>query len=253
MDSLTVVGLPRRLRLAWVAIIGALLGQLAVALPAQSGDWPGPYHPYAPGPYYSGYHHGCCGRHLVERRVIVEREYIERRYVAPYHHYHHYGCGCGPPCHYGHGCGPPCQYGHGCGSPCQYGAYGYDRGPFPYGYGGVRYLPPPVSYDYENDYPYHPSYGYEPRRHGFGYDGPPHRGYYGPPRHSYNYDGPAHHAFGYGDLSRNLFGFGGVLRPLAAVAFPGARQLPFLAGTPFKVDASGRVGPALFQLGVTSP
>jgi hypothetical protein len=149
--------LPRASRSILIAAaVLALLGSIAV--PAQAGDFGNPYgygySRYSYGPRY-GYN-GCssCGCHrcgcyrcgcggcgstgwrggVYERRYrYVEREYIERRYVAPIRRYPYYGYGC---------CGPSHSY---------YQGY---RSPFPYGYGGIRgegshYGYGPAAYQYE--------------------------------------------------------------------------------------------------------
>jgi hypothetical protein len=155
---------------------GILLACFAIAAPAHSADlyYPEPYpaSPYqydsyqdAPEPYYQGaaYRPNCspcgwscspcgCGRcgcssncgcrwrcgvtarprdHIIERRV-VEREYYERRYaVEPRHPYRSYGYA------------EPRWSGY-----PRPSTYEESRSPFPYGYGGVRWLSPSGSYDY---------------------------------------------------------------------------------------------------------
>jgi hypothetical protein len=270
MGSSAIVWSPTRPQMVYLAaVIGALLCQFAVVLPARSGDfydhYPSYGYRYAPEPYYHRgcWHCGCSGcgehrRHVFERRVVV-REYIERRYVQVHHHHHCYPCGYGIPRPYG-------------------GEYG--PASFPYGYGGVRYLPPP---DYENS---------EPPRHSYEYGGPPRYSYgYGElPRHSYEYRGPPPRSYGYAEPPRHAYGYGEPLRPLAPVGIPGdflrglagigglrglpgiggLRGLPVIGGLgglpamgglvglpgiggPFNFDASGRFGPAHFQFGVESP
>lgn len=167
MNQSSTIQAPRRWWLICiVALAGALLGQFAIALPANSADLYG-YESY-PAPYYqgAGYRQGCercgcerCGcisrcyphSQVIERRV-VEREYYERRL----------GC-CGErrvEC-----CGErriECCGVYGGGYPWR-SAYEEPRyNPFPYGYGGVR-RPPYAAYEYDAPRPPAPVYydGYQ--------------------------------------------------------------------------------------------
>jgi len=172
MSNSAVARAPKRIRPAYIATIaGALLGGFAAAPPAYSGDLYG--YGYGPNPYYEGvgYHNGCspcgcsrcgcsscgcsscgCGRcgcgggcgcggcgqgHVFEHRV-VERAYIERRYAAP-----------APCCGYGYGeaAWHPGPYRYGGWQNGPYGYVGPRPAPFPYGYGGVRWMSPPGYYD----------------------------------------------------------------------------------------------------------
>ena len=169
MNQSMVIRVASRRYLACVATFaGILLGSFAIAVPARSADYyPEPYpasqyqygsYRYSPEPYYQGtaYRQNCnpcgCGRcgctsrcgcewrcgvtvqprdHVIERRV-VEREYYERRYVAaPRRSYRSSGYA------------EPGWSGYS--SPS---GYEDSRGSFPYGYGGVRWLSAPDSYDY---------------------------------------------------------------------------------------------------------
>src|SRR6516162_6551802 len=145
MDKFAIVGSSKQRRVGYiVAIVGALLSEFAVAVPAQSADF---YPPLGPGPtYYQGAAFrpncfpcgcnpcgcnpcgcsqcGCCGP-VVQRRVI-ERHWVEREY------FERVGC-CRTS---GYGDGYPY------GGP-GYGGPGYG-GPRPFlGYGGVNYAPYP--------------------------------------------------------------------------------------------------------------
>jgi hypothetical protein len=177
MNQSAVIRVANRRYLAYVAAFaGILLGGFAIAVPAHSAElyYPEPYpasqyqydyHRYSPEPYYQGaaYRQNCsqcgsncspcgCGRcgctsrcgcdwrcgvtvqprdHVIERRV-VEREYYERRYAAaPRHSYRSYGYA------------EPGWSGYPTPS-----SYEESRPSFPYGYGGVRWLSAPGSYDY---------------------------------------------------------------------------------------------------------
>ncbi len=145
MNKFAIIGARKAPRTGCVAIIsGALLGAVAAAGPAQSGDLGIPYqytgYRYWPG--YVGYNRNCyscgcyrCGCYrcgvarnygLVAERHWVERDYWERRYpVAP--HYPLYGYRYPYP-----------------------GPYYSWEAPRPHlGYGGIAYPPAPISYEYD--------------------------------------------------------------------------------------------------------
>ena len=145
---------PRRRLLALiVAGMVALLGTFVATAPAQAGyyedSYYGGYRPYAP------YRYRCsacgCWRRcystsrpgLVYERRYVEREFVERRYGWPVHHYRR---------HYGY---------------YPYGGYRSWSRPFPWGYGGVRTWRAP-SYGWQAPYS-----GYEPTAERYGYEEPP--------------------------------------------------------------------------------
>jgi hypothetical protein len=157
MNPSVVIRVARWRCLACVATFaGILLGCFAVTVPAHSADYyPEPYpasqyqydsYRYAPEPYYQGtaYRPNCnpcgsncypcgCGRCGCTSRCVVEREYYERRYASgPRRSYRSYGYG------------EPGGW-SGYSSPS---GYEESRGPFPYGYGGVRWLSGPEPYDY---------------------------------------------------------------------------------------------------------
>ena len=169
MNRSAIVRAPKRRWLAYIATFaGAVLGECAIAVPAHSADFYGhesypayqdQYEPYRYGPvsYYqgAGYRPNCspcgcarcdcgpcgctwrCGAsvrprgHIVERRV-VEREYYERRFVGEQQQHRPYS--------YAEPQWPAYPL-----RP----AYEESRSPFPYGYGGVRHLSRPGSYDYD--------------------------------------------------------------------------------------------------------
>lgn len=170
MNKRAIFGSPKQ---QWVgyfaAIAGALLIQLAVAVPAHSGDFYNPYEgPYRGAGYFPSNCHPCgcrpcgcnpcgcnpCGCNpcgcsrcgpIVHRGVLerhwVEREYFERRYATGGNCCRSHGYADGYP-GYGNGFGN--GYGNG---------YGYGNGfggPRPHlGYGGIQYGPHPISNEFD--------------------------------------------------------------------------------------------------------
>jgi hypothetical protein len=176
MNKFAIIAAHKPRRTDCIAIIsGVLLGAVAAAGPAQSGDFAVPYqytgYRYAPG--YNGYYRNCysCGCHrcgcyqcgccnvarpygLVAERHWVERDYWERRYPIGWR-----GYAGGYPYNYG---GYPAGYpyysgGYPAGHPYYSGASGWEPRPH-LGFGGVQYRPSPISYEYDGP---RPLYQYE--------------------------------------------------------------------------------------------
>ena len=168
MNKFAIIAAHEPRRTSCIAIIsGVLLGAVAAAGPAQSGDLAVPYqytgYRYAPG--YNGYYRNCyscgcyrCGCYqcgccnvarppigLVAERHWVERDYWERRYPiggwprsAVGYPYYHRGYPAGYPYYSG---GPAWE-------------------PRPHlGFGGVQYPPSPAPISYEYDPPSRPPFG----------------------------------------------------------------------------------------------
>jgi len=157
MNSPATARPPARSRLALIAAgVLALLGSFVVTAPARAGYYEDSYYGSRPCSYRCGYphygyspyryryapyryHYGCstCSSRpsLVYERRYVEREFVERRYGWPPHHYRrHYGYypSEGYRRHYG------------------YYPYGGYRRPWGYGYGGIgRRWPAPYGYGYQ--------------------------------------------------------------------------------------------------------
>ena len=155
MKKFAFIGARMPPRLGCIAIIcGALLGLVAAAAPAQSGDLYYPYEYTGGYPGYNGYYRNCnpccrpccyqCGyRPYVRPGPVVERhwDYWERRYPYPYPHRYPYPNG--------YAGGYP-YYPNGYTGGYPYYPGGYAGGPRPHlGFGGVQYPPSaPISYEY---------------------------------------------------------------------------------------------------------